>query len=103
MSAPAASPARTSRGWSVAGVLLLLLAWHLTARHLGPLLMATPWDALRAIGPLVRSEQFFANAGVSLMRIGVGVLAGASIGFTLGVLAGHSARLVASSNLCAGC
>lgn len=74
-------------------MLLLLLAWHLAARQLGPLLMATPWEALRAIGPLVRGPQFFANAGVSLMRIGVGVLAGASLGFALGMLAGHSARL----------
>ncbi|WZB66306.1 hypothetical protein WJ971_29760 [Achromobacter xylosoxidans] len=24
-------------------MLLLLLAWHLAARQLGPLLMATPW------------------------------------------------------------
>lgn len=84
---------RTSRAWSAAGVLLLLLAWHLAARQLGPLLMVTPWEALRAIGPLVRCPQFFANAGVSLMRIGVGVLAGASLGFALGMLAGHSARL----------
>jgi NitT/TauT family transport system permease protein len=93
MSPVPAVPARTSRTWSTVGGLLIVLAWHVAARQLGPLLMATPWEALCAIVPLVQSPQFFANAGVSLMRIGVGVLAGASLGFTAGVLAGHSARL----------
>jgi len=87
------APVRISPAWCAAGVLLLVLAWHLAARQLGPQVLATPWQALRAIGPLLHSPQFYANAGVCLMRIGAGVLAGASVGFALGMLAGHSGWL----------
>lgn len=87
------NPARTSRPWSALGVLLLLAGWQLTAQYLGPLLMATPLQALRALAVLVNSDTFWANAGASLTRIGIGVGAGCAIGFTLGVLAGHNAKL----------
>ncbi|MGP1614455.1 MAG: ABC transporter permease [Pollutimonas bauzanensis] len=84
---------RTSRLWSALGVLLLLAGWQLTAQYLGPMLMATPLQALRALGVLVNSDSFWRNANASLARIAIGVGAGCAIGFALGVLAGHNAKL----------
>src|SRR5690606_28106588 len=84
---------RTSRLWSLAGVLLLLAGWELAARHMGPLLMATPAQALRAAVTLMQSDSFWMHARASLTRIGIGVGTGCLIGFSLGVLAGHNARL----------
>lgn len=86
-------PLRTSRGWSVVGVLLLLGGWQVTAQYLGPMLMASPVQAVIALGVLVRSPSFWEHASASLMRIGTGVGLGCAIGLTLGVLAGHNARL----------
>lgn len=86
-------PTRTSRSWSLLGVLLLLAGWQLTAQYLGPLLMATPLQAVRALAALVASDTFWANASASLTRIAIGVGTGCAIGFTLGVLAGHNAKL----------
>ncbi|MDS1139142.1 ABC transporter permease subunit [Pusillimonas sp. SM2304] len=87
------APQRTSKGWSLAGVLLILAGWELAARALGPLLMATPIQALRAAAALVQSDSFWQHASASLTRIGIGVGTGCLIGFALGVLAGHNARL----------
>lgn len=83
----------TSKVWSALGVLLILAGWQITAQYLGPLLMATPWQAVRALGALVNSPSFWHNATASLVRIGIGVGIGCAVGFTLGVLAGHNAKL----------
>ncbi|NYT80718.1 ABC transporter permease [Alcaligenaceae bacterium] len=94
MSAPMLrAPQRTSRTWSLAGVLILLAGWQIAAMYLGPLLMATPLQALRALGGMLKNDGFWYHAGQSLGRIAIGVGLGCSIGFVLGVLAGHYARL----------
>ncbi|UYO93256.1 ABC transporter permease [Pollutimonas sp. M17] len=87
------APRRTSRRWALAGALLLLAGWQFAAQYLGPLLMATPMQALRGLAALAESDTFWANAGASLARIGAGVGTGCLIGFALGILAGHNARL----------
>ena len=86
-------PARTSRRWSALGVILIFAGWELAARLMGPMLMATPLEALSAIGVLAGDPGFWAHSRDSLARIAMGVGAGCGIGFTLGVLAGHDARL----------
>lgn len=83
----------TSRRWAVLGVLLLVIAWQLTAQRLGTLLMATPWQTLQALQQLLGSEEFHQHGLVSLGRIGLGVGLGCTLGFCLGVLAGLDARL----------
>lgn len=87
------APQRTSRSWSLAGVLILLAGWQVAAMYLGPLLMATPLQALHALGGMLKNDSFWYHAGQSLGRIAIGVGLGCSIGFVLGVLAGHYARL----------
>lgn len=91
---PVQTPRRhTSRLWSLAGVLLIVLAWQSAATVLGPMMMATPLETLQALPRLLGSAHFLEHAGASLMRIAIGVVTGCAIGFALGVLAGHSASL----------
>jgi len=86
-------PGRTSRLWSLLGVLLLLAGWQASAAYMGPLLMATPLETFKAIPRLLSSDSFLLHAGDSLLRIAVGVSTGCAIGFALGVLAGHNTRV----------
>lgn len=84
---------RTSWRWSLLGVVLILAGWEISARQMGPMLMATPMEALRAVGTLVNHPDFWLHARASLLRIATGVGIGCMIGFVLGVLAGQNARL----------
>lgn len=79
--------------WSVLGMLTLLAAWHLTAARLGPLLMATPAETVRALIALVDSDTFRHHASVSLLRVVCGVGLGIALGLLLGLLAGRFALL----------
>lgn len=84
---------KTSWFWSAIGVVLLLLAWEIAARIMGPMLMAGPWEALRSIGLLLNDYDFWLHVKDSLTRIFVGVSIGCLIGFVLGILAGQNASL----------
>lgn len=84
---------KTSRLWSLAGVLLIILAWEIAARIMGPMLIAGPVDSLLAIATLSTDADFFDHTKATLLRIGVGVAIGCSIGFVLGIWAGQNARL----------
>ncbi|MGB6242432.1 MAG: ABC transporter permease subunit [Castellaniella sp.] len=88
---PSASP--TSRRWSVLGVILIFAGWELAARAMGPMLMASPLQALQAVADLSQDSGFWEHSRASLLRIATGVGTGCLIGFALGVLAGHDARL----------
>lgn len=83
----------TSRRWALLGGVLILLGWQLLALRLGPLLMATPLQTLRAMAGLPFEDDFRLHAGVSLLRIALGVGLGCVLGFGLGLLAGLDARL----------
>lgn len=87
------SPGRTSRVWSLTGVVSILLAWHVAAKILGSMMMATPIETVLAVPRLISSPHFLEHAGASLMRVAIGVSSGCAIGFTLGIIAGHSARV----------
>lgn len=84
---------RTPPLWAAVGLAALLAAWQFTAERLGPLLMATPAQALRAAGLLLQSEGFRTAAGTSLARAAIGIGAGCASGFALGLLAAGSPRL----------
>jgi len=87
------SPFATSRALAAVGLLLLLAGWHGVALWLGPMLMATPLETVHALGVLVRSERFAADAGVSLLRVALGVGLACSLGLLLGLAGGVSARV----------
>lgn len=84
---------RTSRWWAVVGLLTIVLAWHLTAMRLGPLLMAAPQDAVLAMGPLLQSPHFWQAAAISLQRAVLGIGIGCCIGFGLGLVAAQHPRI----------
>ena len=81
----------TSRQLAAAG--LLLTGWHLTALWLGPLLMATPFDTMRALLELVHSARFLEDAGVTLLRVGLGVGLACALGLLLGLAGGVSGHV----------
>lgn len=83
----------TSRKLAATGLLLLLTGWHATALWLGPMLMATPLETLRALLDLVRSERFLDDAGVTLLRVGLGVGLACALGLLLGLAGGISGRV----------
>lgn len=83
----------TSRRWALLGAVLILLGWQLLALRLGPLLMATPWQTVQAMAGLPFEADFRLHAGVSLLRIALGVGLGCALGFGLGLLAGLDERL----------
>ncbi|KAF1694884.1 ABC transporter permease [Pseudoxanthomonas jiangsuensis] len=92
MNGPPPSP-RELAPWSALGVLALGLAWQLLALRLGPLLMATPLQTLRALVTLMGSEAFLHHAATSLLRVVLGVGLGIATGLALGLLAGRRPRL----------
>jgi len=79
--------------WSALGVLALGIGWQLVAMRLGPLLMATPLQTLRALAALVGSAAFLHHAAASLLRVACGVGLGIALGLLLGLLAGRHPRL----------
>jgi NitT/TauT family transport system permease protein len=83
----------TSWRWALLGAVLIVLGWQLLALNLGPLLMATPLQTLKAMWQLPFEADFRVHAGASLLRIGLGVGLGCLLGFCLGLLAGLDARL----------
>lgn len=84
-------PCRTL--WSLLGLLLLLLGWHVLALQLGPLLIATPQQAWQGLGRLLSTPDFAFHAGASLLRVVAGVGLGISIGLVTALLAARSERL----------
>jgi len=84
---------KTSRTWAALGLVGIVLAWHFTALNLGPLLMATPLDALGAIFLLVKTPQFWHTTFESIQRATIGISLGCCIGFLLGLLASQHPRL----------
>ncbi|WP_405020149.1 ABC transporter permease [Kitasatospora sp. NBC_00070] len=79
-------------GLRTLGPVVVLIAWY-AASATGVLtddLLASPGAVLQALGELWSSGQLGDALAVSLTRAGSGLLIGASIGLTLGVLTGFS-------------
>ena len=88
--------ARASRHplpWTLLGTCALGIAWHVAAVRLGPMLMATPAQTLRAMTVLIASDDFRHHASVTALRIATGVSLAVAIGIVLGLLAGRAPRL----------
>lgn len=83
----------TSRRVAAAGVLLLLALWQALALWLGPMLVATPLQTLAALDPMLATSVFWTDAGITLLRVALGVGLGAGAGITLGLMAGFNPRL----------
>ena len=73
--------------WTVA-VLVWLVVWEIGARLIGhEVLLVSPWRVLVRLVELAPSASFWATAGYSLARIGVGFLVALALGFVLAWLA----------------
>ena len=74
----------------VAVIAFWLLVWQLSAMAVdNVILMVSPWKTLLRLIELLGEKNFYATAGMSLLRIGAGFLAGFLAGVALAALAGR--------------
>lgn len=97
------SPALPGTSPGVAGAATLvvaLLLWEGLARTglVSSLFLPPPSAVLREAGRMLASGELLRHVGVSLVRVGLGFLAGAGAGTLLGLLLGSSPRLWAVGN-----
>ncbi|SCY68663.1 ABC transporter permease [Desulfoluna spongiiphila] len=73
----------------LSGILLLILAWDLVARHYSGLVVASPLDTLAAAAKLLSDPSFIVrHFAVSLKRVALALVFGLLVGGSLGLLAG---------------
>jgi NitT/TauT family transport system permease protein len=75
------------------GILFMLLVWQVLSMLFPEFIIASPSATLRALGELASNGSLWKEFGSSLVRLMIGLVGGAVIGVTLGVLAGMNRRL----------
>jgi len=86
---------RTSRIYAGALLLVLLLAWELSARvfHLSTLVLPAPSLVLEALWRGLRTGYLWPHIGQTSLELVLGLLLGCVLGFACGVVMGESAFL----------
>ena len=84
---------RTSRCWSIFGVLLVLLGWWIVAWSSNSLLAATPAVAVERLWQLMGDSLWRDQLIVSLIRMLFGIGGAALLGLVLGLIAGLDSRI----------
>jgi NitT/TauT family transport system permease protein len=75
------------------GVLFMLVVWQLLSMFFSEFVIASPSATLKALGQLAVDGTLWKEFGNSLVRLLIGLVGGAIIGVTLGILAGLNKRL----------
>ena len=75
------------------GVLFMLIVWQLLSMFFSEYVIASPSATLKALGQLAVDGTLWKEFGNSLVRLLIGLVGGAIIGVTLGILAGLNKRL----------
>ena len=70
------------------GVLFMLIVWQLLSMFFSEYVIASPSATLKALGQLAVDGTLWKEFGNSLVRLLIGLVGGAIIGVTLGILAG---------------
>ena len=83
---------RRSRVLGVVGLTVVVALWHLVAAGLGgaEAMVPFPFDVARAILERWHADDFGGNLLVSLSRVAVGFVVGASVGTVVGIISGWS-------------
>ena len=83
---------RRSRVLGVVGLAVVVALWHLVAAGLGgaEAMVPFPFDVARAILERWHADDFGGNLLVSLSRVAVGFVVGASVGTVVGIVSGWS-------------
>ena len=74
--------------FSVLGLVLLLALWQFASLMIHEIMIASPYDAIKALFKMFRTERFWEASWVTAQRLLAGVLIGGFVGFILGILAG---------------
>lgn len=90
----AAGPNRT-RWVAPAAAVAILLTWEALSRTgvLSPLYFPSPATIARSLATMAADGTLLRHGGATLFRLGIGLVAGGSVGFLLGVAMGRSERL----------
>ncbi|MFL9711529.1 ABC transporter permease [Methylobacillus sp. Pita1] len=72
---------------------LLLWAWVTKLEIFSPQLLVSPWEVLASLHELLDSGELWAHLSVSLSRLGIGFLIGASSGLLFGILMALSPKV----------
>lgn len=74
--------------YSVLGLVLLLALWQFASLMMHEIMIASPYDAFKALFKMFGTERFWEASWVTAQRALAGVLIGGFAGFILGILAG---------------
>lgn len=74
--------------YSVLGLVLLLALWQFASLMMHEIMIASPYDAFKALFRMFATERFWEASWVTAQRALAGVLIGGFAGFFLGILAG---------------
>ncbi len=79
--------------WYLAGLLTLILGWELLSVWISPMVLTGPVETLIALFHQLFNGVFWQQLGISLTRLLLALLLGATIGFGLGLAAGRRPKL----------
>ena len=69
----------------------IIAIWQVAALHFhNPILMPTPWSAIKGLGKVVTTPEILQGFGFTLRRVGIGFLLACAIGVPLGYFMGYS-------------
>jgi NitT/TauT family transport system permease protein len=88
-----AFPSRSAAVFVFLGIAAMVLVWQILSMLLSPVIIASPAATLEALGRMARDGDMWSGFGNSLVRVLMGIAAGAGAGITLGVLAGMNPRV----------
>ncbi len=74
--------------YSVLGLVLLLALWQFASLMMHEIMIASPYDAFKALFRMFGTERFWEASWVTAQRALAGVLIGGFAGFVFGILAG---------------
>jgi len=73
---------------TAAGIVFLIIVWHVLSVVMNSIVLASPLDTFTALLSLAGTRRFWVQLLVSFQRIAAGIIAGGTVGFVLGLLAG---------------
>jgi NitT/TauT family transport system permease protein len=88
-----ALPSRRATAFVFLGIAGMLLVWQVLSMLLSSVIIASPAATLEALWRLARDGALWSEFGRSLVRVLMGIAAGAVAGIALGVLAGMNPRV----------
>jgi NitT/TauT family transport system permease protein len=93
---PTSSSKNSDYRYTILGVLIIVLCWHLLSMHYNRVLMPSPVDTIRALIDIYSNGELIENLKISFNRQIIGLAVGAILGIGTGIVAGinHKIELI---------